>query len=39
MLKKLALILACAAACGGALAQTKWDLPSGYGPGERREDP
>ncbi|HOX69368.1 MAG TPA: TRAP transporter substrate-binding protein [Burkholderiaceae bacterium] len=32
MLKKLALILACAAACGGALAQTKWDLPSGYGP-------
>ena len=32
MLKKLALILACAAACGGAMAQTKWDLPSGYGP-------
>jgi TRAP-type C4-dicarboxylate transport system substrate-binding protein len=32
MMKKLALMLACAAACGGALAQTKWDLPSGYGP-------
>ena len=29
-MKKIALTLACAAFAGGALAQTKWDLPSGY---------
>ncbi len=31
-MKKLVLALALAAAFGGAQAQTKWDLPSGYGP-------
>ncbi|HRD94918.1 MAG TPA: TRAP transporter substrate-binding protein [Rubrivivax sp.] len=31
-MKKLALTLALAAALGSAQAQTKWDLPSGYGP-------
>ena len=31
-MKKLALILACAAVSGSALSQTKWDLPSGYAP-------
>ena len=29
---KLALALTCAALCSTAQAQTKWDLPSGYGP-------
>ena len=29
---KLALALTCAALCSTAHAQTKWDLPSGYGP-------
>ena len=31
-MKKLALIVACAAVSGSALSQTKWDLPSGYAP-------
>ncbi len=31
-MKKLALTLALAAAFGSVQAQTKWDLPSGYGP-------
>jgi len=31
-MKTLTLALACAAFAGSALAQTKWDLPSGYGP-------
>jgi TRAP-type C4-dicarboxylate transport system substrate-binding protein len=31
-MKRLALILACAAVSGSALSQTKWDLPSGYAP-------
>lgn len=31
-MKRFALILACAAVSGSALAQTKWDLPSGYAP-------
>ena len=31
-MKKLVLTLALAAAFGSAQAQTKWDLPSGYGP-------
>ena len=29
---KFALALTCAALCSAAQAQTKWDLPSGYGP-------
>jgi len=31
-MKRLALAVLCAAFATGALAQTKWDLPSGYGP-------
>jgi len=31
-MKKFALVLVCTAAMAGAQAQTKWDLPSGYGP-------
>jgi TRAP-type C4-dicarboxylate transport system substrate-binding protein len=31
-MKKLAFAFACTAFVGGAFAQTKWDLPSGYGP-------
>ena len=31
-MKKFALVFACTAAMAGAQAQTKWDLPSGYGP-------
>ena len=31
-MKRLALAVVCAAFASAALAQTKWDLPSGYGP-------
>jgi hypothetical protein len=30
-MKQLLIVIAAATVAGGALAQTKWDLPSGYG--------